>query len=525
MDANEALVVTATMIPLPRNFVEKVALDRANNVIYVDKRSAGDPLLLSWQDRNKSAGLMINIKPCDIDEVIRMREKGFRATSDADDDLAVRNHALAIISKAAQYKASDIHLMMRGKYTEIQFTIDGALRVLTRVTNEEGEAISRAIYQGIAKFREDSYKPLNFQNAQIASDDLPPEIGVNSCRIIRGPSYPQDQGGSFMTIRLQYKTGHTGANPADLEPLQFPRAPEGAFLLPSMGFSPTQIEKMKYLMDSPNGFVIFTGPTGSGKTTSMFEALQESARAKPYRRLVTAEDPIEYPMEWAVQLGISTAKNDRDTGEQFAERVRVMLRMAPNTILIGEMRGPEVVVAALEASVTGHMVWSTLHVTDPFLFVDRLELMDRRRLDRRIFCDHKVIRGVIGQRVMPRLCPHCSKRLVDNENEVAPRIIDALKTWGDISTVRICGDGCSMCGGKGTHGRFAVVEVVVTDAELMSDFIQHGTEIARRNYRKRKDADTSILESCIRHSLSGILDPRLIENYADIIEPKEKVLA
>lgn len=514
----------AALLPLPLSLTDKVAIDRVGKAIYVDRRCAGDPQLLTWQDRNRSAGIPMQIKPCDVDEVAKLRASGMRSDNSDDDELVVRNHALEIIMTSAKYSASDVHIMMRGTYSEIQIVIKGGLRVLKRLTQAEGEAIARAIYQGIAKTRDSSYNELDFQNAQIPGDALPPNIGLSSVRIVRGPSYPQSMNGAFMTMRLQYMTGQAGARQTDLAPLELPRQPEGRLSLLNMGYTEQQVGKLKTLMDAPNGLVIFTGPTGSGKTTTMFEVLQEVARTKPQRRQVTVEDPVEYPMEWAVQMAITGARNDKETGAAFGERVRVALRMAPNIVLLGEVRGPEVAVAALEASVTGHQVWSTMHVTDPFLFVERLELMDRERLDRRVFCDHKIVRGVVAQRLLPKLCPHCSVLLSEKPDSLSQRIIDALTTWGDIDRVRVHGAGCVSCGYDKTQGRFAVAEIVLMDAAVMSDFIHHGSDVARSNHRAKQDSDPSMLESAIMHTLAGTLDPRDVEDWVDLIEPKDKVL-
>jgi general secretion pathway protein E len=514
--------MVAELVALPSSLVERVAIDRVKKLVYVDRRYAGDPLLLTWQDRNKSNGNILILKPVDVDEVAKFRAGGMREAEGVDVDMMVRGHAIEIIRQAAAYGASDIHLMLRGEHTEIQIVVKGGLRVLARKSQAEGEALTRAIYQGIAKTRDASYNTMEFQNAQIPGDALPPDAGLTSIRIVRGPCYPQAQDGAFMTMRLQYCAVQSGTKRRDLPPLALPRQPEGELELVSMGYTAKQVDKLKRLMDAPNGVVIFTGPTGSGKTTAMFEALKDIARAKPQRRLVTVEDPVEYPMDWAVQMAVTGARNDAETGAAFGERIRVALRMAPNIILLGELRGPDVAVAALEAAVTGHQVWTTMHVTDPFLFVERLELMDRTRLERRVFCDHKIVRGVIAQRLLPRLCPNCSTLLSGKPSVLPGRVITALETWGDIDKVRVQGDGCGQCGHDGTLDRFAVAEVLVMDAAVMRDFIKHGSEVARDNYRANPDADPSMLESAITHALSGTVDPRAVEDWVDLIEPKDR---
>lgn len=508
------------LLPVPNEMAEKLAINPVEGNVYVDPGTSSKPLFLTWLDRNKSKGIYLKVVKAEMDEIAAMRTNGLRVNNAVDSDMVVRGQAIDMISQAARYNASDIHIMMRGTHTEIQIVVKGKLRVLARKSQAEGEALVRAIYQGLAQTRDASWNPLDFQNAQISGDVLPVELGLTSLRIIRGPCYPQASDGSFMTLRLQYSSTLAIKRGVNLRALELPRKPAGELQLQCMGFSQKQIAKLKVLMEAPNGVNILTGPTGCGKTTTLFELLQESARNKPHRRQVTAEDPVEYPMEWAVQMAVTDTKSDAETGDAFGERIRTALRMAPHIILLGELRGPTVAVAALEAAVTGHQVWTTLHVTDPFLFVERLELMDTIKLNRRVFCDHKIVRGVIAQRLLPTLCPHCSIALSDRPEALPQRIVSALKTWGDISAVRIKGAGCEHCDEDGTVGRSAVVEVVVSDAALMRDFIEHGSETARRNYRARDDADPSMLASAIEKALTGLVDPIEIEECVDLIEAK-----
>lgn len=497
---------------------DKVAIDTLNKILYVERGMQGDPVLLTCIERNARRGLKYIVKPVDFDEIAALRNQGYRQTniSKEEQEMLNRGEAIDIISTAAKYRASDIHFMNRGQHCEIQIVVKGGLKVLSRKEQQIGEALMRAIYQGLAKVRDSSYQELEFQNAQIPGEILP-NTNLTSVRIVRGPCYPESMGGAFMTMRLQYN----GNKPekAKLPQLEEPRKPDGGFLLGSMGWTRSNIEKIRLLMDSPCGVVIFTGPTGSGKTTSLFEVLQEIARQKPHQRLVTIEDPVEYPMSWAVQMAVTNAKNDEETGTAFGDRVRVSLRMAPNNILLGELRGPDVAVSAIEAAVTGHQVWTTMHVNDPFQFVDRLEIMDSTRLARRVFCDHKTVQGAIGQRLLAKLCRHCSK-LNSEVNVLSDRLVRSLSTWGDVSRVRVKGQGCEKCNFDGTVERFAVAEVIVFDSEVMSDFVEFGSEIARTKYRARPDADPSMLEASINYVLAGAVDPRSVEEKVERIDPK-----
>lgn len=505
----------------PSALSQVVAIDSAMGRIHVEKRLSGDPVLLTWLDRNRRNGHQLSLIPTEVDEISKLRNTGLRIEKPQDIALLVKAEAIETIRQASQYAASDVHLMMRGSHTEIQLVVDGKLFTLRKMSQAEGEALALAVYQGLATTKDASFNPLEFQNAQIAGEDLPNDVAVSCIRIVRGPCYPQAKNGSFMTLRLQYARHHLKANALPMLP--YPKDPEGAFQLIDMGYTTTQVAKLQRLMDAPNGLVVFTGPTGSGKTTAMFEALQEIARVKPYRRLVTAEDPVEYPMEWAVQLPITNAKSNIETAAAFAAMARVMLRMAPNIIQLGELRDAEVAVTALEMAVTGHQVWTTLHVDDPFLLVERLEFMDAIKLNRRVFCDHKIVRGVVAQRLLPKLCPRCSVSMWDAQGNtsVSERVVTALRTWGDLSGVRVpSGSACTYCAGRGSVGRFAVAEIILTTPHLMRDFVESGSEVARHNYRQSADADPTMMEAAIEHILAGRVDPNSVEDKIDLIEPR-----
>lgn len=519
--------------PLPVALVDRIIVDHGNDAVFVDMKTHGNPFFQTWLVHAGHVGFKPDVKVCDMRELLEMKARGIDSRdAEGEADQHVKRDAINLILQAAQYGASDIHMMASPLGTAIQLVIKGELRTLKHLTVIDGKRLIRAIYQGIASSRAGSFNALEFQNAQVSGADLPKDSGVSSIRIVRGPCFPEAEDGEFMTMRLQYSaTNRPRAPETALPPLPYPAPPKGEFALPGMGYEAAQIERIERLLSAPSGIVLFVGPTGSGKTTSMFECLQEIARRRSESRQVTVEDPVEYPMPWAVQLGVSDARNEEETGDAFLDRVRVMLRMAPHIILLGEIRGAEVATAALNAAITGHLAISTMHVNDPFLFVDRLEIMDRDRLHRRVFCDPKIIRGVIAQRLLPHLCPQCSRRA--EPGTLPARIESALASWASAlgvakesirESVRLKGDGCPHCQHSGTTGRFAVAEIVSTTDSLMNDFIEHGTALARQNYRCRPDTDTSMLEKAVHLVLRGIVSPLDVEKYIDIIEVHQKAM-
>lgn len=515
----------------PTNLHNAIAVDHQGSraTVFVSQAYAGDPLFLTWIASNRDRGMAVHVNHIGVEEIAEYRARFGTPVPEADLDLAYRNQAIELLKQAAAYKASDMHIRINGEYGEVQIVVKGELRVLHRLPHQAGETLIRALYQGVARTKGDSLKPTEYQNAQIPGDVFDSDVGVTSIRVVRGPCYPVAEGGQFMTLRLQYQARPTAplggqerpvVARTNLPPLPFPKPPAGELQLRALGYTPAQIEKLDMLMAAPSGLVLFTGPTGSGKTTTMFECLSEIARQRPWDRQVTAEDPVEYPMDWAVQLGFTDSRSDMEAGAAFLESVRVMLRMAPKVILIGEIRGAEVASAAMNAAITGHLAISTLHVDDPYLFVERLEFMDRTRLQREVFCDPKIVRGVIAQRLIPRLCPNCRIPLSDAPGELPARILAGLSAHGPIDRVALRGPGCKHCAGDGTLGRTAIAEVVVMDDVLAADFIKHGTAVARAHYRKRAEADPSMLEAAIAHALAGEVDPRAVEKNIDLILPR-----
>lgn len=507
---------------LSLSLVDKVAIDEDKNIAYTDARTSGHPYFLSWLAKNERHGITVSVETREISQIAALREQGFvqKAIEGDKKDLLVRNYALDLIITASKHGASDIHLMMRGTHTDVQFEIQSKLYHFAALFHNEGLAIARAIFQGLAQTKSAMFEELSYQNAQISGSEFPAQCKLSSCRIFRGPAFSlgADSGG-FMTIRLQYAAGHQQED--GLPQLAHPKIPASRFALQEMGYSAAQIAKLELLMNTPAGAILFTGPTGSGKTTTLFQILEQLARLRPYSRQVCVEDPVENPMPWAVQMVITNAKNDEEVGIEYANLTRGALRMAPKILFLGEIRGPAVGLSVIEAALTGHQVWTTIHTTDPFLAIDRLELMDHVKLNRKRFCDHTIVRGLVAQRLLPQLCEHCKVSLKGNENLLSERQIEALGSHGNLEHVFLHkAGGCERCNFTGSSNRQAIAEVVVCDEELMNDFINQGTLTARKNYRARRGADLPMLDQALLRVFSGVVDPRSVEEAIELILPK-----
>lgn len=526
MHATDA--TTLEMVPIDSDLEDRIAFDRTDNTVYVEPTLHSNPRFLSWVDKNKRRGVSIAIQHRQRSEIAELRQSGMRATRSGEDmdkvDLAedqqTRQRAWSLIDTGAQYFASDIHIQTFGTYTTIEFAVDGECCAYGQEGQAEGIALMRALWQGLAQTKDRSWNDLQHQNAQIPDTHLPENRGLESARIIRGPAYPVAQGGLMMTIRLQYRDSASRIKNTErpqLPPLRRPAVPVGRFDPIAHGFTPTQAAKLDLLLSSPYGVIALVGPTGSGKSTLAVELLKEKKRKRPGGRIVTIEDPVELPLEFALQLPVTDAKNDEERTEKYEILSHASLRMAPTTLFYGEIRSAGVGVAAVQGAHTGHPTLTTAHVSDPFMFVERMEMLDPNRLGRRVICDPEILRGMIAMRLLTLVCESCSIPFHEGKDCLSPRIVTALEKWGSTNRVRLRGKGCPHCNQSGTAGRQMVAEVVLSDDELMADFIEKGVSIARANYRAREDSDASMLETAISRVLHGLVDPRDVEEKVGII--------
>lgn len=509
-----------------------VFLDAYKQIIYIDIAKRDDPdLALFLEQHDRDTGTSWELKLEHYADLQNRRDQERQrahvahptaAKANASDNNA-RSQAFALIRQAAQLGASDLHIHRLKDHTEVRLRIKKNVLVLKDMSIAEGDALLVAIYR-LGSSQDSTFKEGETQDGGISGSELE-GTGLENVRIVRGPSYPAMTGGGHMELRLQYKerAGSNTSSPLGVI-LRKPRTPPGSLMLKEYGFDDAQIDKLLYIASSPSGLLLLTGPTGSGKTTSIFELAKWQARTSPNKRTVTIEQPVEYPMPWAVQLEISNALTGEEAGLQFKENLRYSLRMDPDRLIIGEIRDAEVAITSFDASQTGHSVMSTLHIEDPFDFPLRFQNMNSEKLPFRTTCVSTIIRGIVAQRLLPVLCNHCKQPWSPSDPRMPKLACEALLTWGDAASVfQINHEGCAECSYTGVASVTAVAEVVETDEELMNDFITRGVTPARRRYRSRPDADKPMVERAIAMALEGKVDPQAIISEVERIPFRDKV--
>jgi type II secretory ATPase GspE/PulE/Tfp pilus assembly ATPase PilB-like protein/8-oxo-dGTP pyrophosphatase MutT (NUDIX family) len=359
-----------------------------------------------------------------------------------------------IVSAGIDQGASDIHLEPEEDGIAVRYRIDGLLRHTMILPKAVGiPLVSRIKIMA----RLDIADRLRPQGGHAS-------VGVGIRRIdLRVSTLPASHG-EKVVIRI-------------LDPSAAVRS------LDSLGLDDTNRNRLNQLLDTREGLVLVTGPTGSGKTTTLYAALRQVQRRG--LNIITVEDPVEYRIPGIVQVQIN-----EKAGLSFASALRSILRQDPDVVLIGEIRDRETAAIAIQASLTGHLVFATLHTNDACSSITRLTDLgvDSSRLA-------AALKGVVAQRLIRRLCPDC--RIVANDG-VPAQITSTVSTHLMVYTAV----GCDRCGMSGYRGRIAVSEIVVADSELERGIVA-GASVDVLTAIARRSGCQSLWESGVEHLAAG----------------------
>ena len=268
-----------------------------------------------------------------------------------------------------------------------------------------------------------------------------------------------------------------------------------SYSLKELNFSKNSYELIKKILKHPHGIILLTGPTGSGKTTTLYAFLREINDGK--NNIVTIEDPVEYAMDGVNQLQVNKKAN-----LTFASSLRSILRQDPDVIMVGEIRDEETAQIATRAAITGHLVLSTLHTNDAPGAVIRLVDMGIPP-----YLANDALVAVISQRLVKKLCPHCKKKMLTDKDMMNALNIDTPKYIFKPQ-------GCPYCGNTGYRGRVAVHEIMYLDEELKShiDLKHFDTEALRKI--AIKNGMISLKDACKNYVIDGITS---FDEYLNIL--------
>ncbi|HRH81945.1 MAG TPA: GspE/PulE family protein [Thiobacillaceae bacterium] len=384
---------------------------------------------------------------------------GAWAASQSAEEAPVVRLLTSIFEDALQVRASDIHIEPREDKLQIRFRVDGVLHV----ANEADRKIGPALIQRLKLVAE----------LDIAEKRLPQDgrfvVRLKNRNVdVRLSTIPAQHGESAV---LRLLTHAVQAN------------------LDELGMAPDLLAGFRALVHHPNGLVLVTGPTGSGKTTTLYAALSELN--SPERKLLTVEDPVEYRL-----AGINQVQVNDKIDLTFARSLRAFLRQDPDVILVGEMRDEETTQIALRASLTGHMVLSTLHTNDSPSAAARLLDMGAPP-----YLLAGALHGVLAQRLLRRLCPVCAAPAEPDAHERAWLKNSAGGGLEGASFKR--GRGCSHCNQTGYQGRQGIYELLRIDTELAA-LLNRGDTAAFRAAAQRQLAGHTLNNEAVRLAAAGV---------------------
>ncbi len=324
----------------------------------------------------------------------------------------------SIITQAANMKASDIHIEPFDKIVRIRFRIDGDLKEIMAPSKVTHSAlVTRIKIMG----------KMDIAERRVPQDGRI-ETSVDGKLIDLRISVLPTVYGEKVVIRLLYRD---------------------SILLTKeqLGFTPYNLELFDKIIKAPEGIILVTGPTGSGKSTTLYTVLRELNDIK--KNIITVEDPVEYRLE-----GVNQVQVNHKAGLTFAAGLKSILRQDPDIVMVGEIRDNETVEIATRASITGHLVLSTLHTNDTASSISRLVDMGIEP-----YMVSTAVIGIIAQRLVKRVCPKCAQEHISTPEEMKLLQIDKPVK---LKTVR----GCNNCAGTGYAGRIAIHEVLIMDREI-----------------------------------------------------------
>ncbi|WFR77745.1 ATPase, T2SS/T4P/T4SS family [Janthinobacterium rivuli] len=378
----------------------------------------------------------------------------------------------ALLADAVQNGASDIHFEPEQSFLRIRYRIDGILRQI------------RSLHK--------SYWPAMAVRLKVMSN-----MNIAEARA------PQDGRISikFSGRQIDFRASAQPTTHGENVVLRVLDRQKGIVPLDSLGLAEAELNLLKLMIARPDGVILVTGPTGSGKTTTLYSILNHINTESV--NIMTLEDPVEYPMNMIRQTSVNESVK-----LGFADGIRSMMRQDPDIILVGEIRDRETAEMAFAAAMTGHQVYSTLHTSSAIGSVARL-------LDIGILPDIMAgnIIGIVAQRLVRRLCPHCKETVI--ADAIERRLLGLVPDEAPVSICRAA--GCERCAHQGYKGRLAIMEILKMTAELDELTARRASSRELKN-AARAAGFKGIVDDGMRRVMEGVTTLEEVGRVVDLTE-------
>ena len=409
---------------------------------------------------------------------------------------------VTVISRAAINHVSDIHIVV-AEHTTVMFRTNGLMQTEMEYNKEWGESFVRAAFAS-ADISDANYAQNEYQAAQ--------KLGRTP---LRGSGGRLVLPKNVLGLRLQFNPIAFGSRYVVIRILYADdSASSGEDSIKALGYGKYELDIFRYLRSIPTGIVIVSGPTGSGKSTTLQRNMIAMLQERNYEtNLITVEDPPEYPIPGARQMPVTNASVEEAKDREFTKALSAALRSDPDSLMIGEIRTLSAADLAFRGALSGHNVWSTLHANTAAAVLLRLRDIgvENFKLE-----DPSIMRGMLAQRLFRRLCPHCriqARTQLDN-----PAVQRLREAYGDVGVERayLRGPGCEECDFHGVSGRTAIAEFILPDATFL-DLMLKGESQKAMNYWISDLNGRTLRENAVERLFNGILDIDEVERWTGLI--------
>ncbi len=518
---------------MPANMFRGVSTELAQNmfydpdtkIVYINSAWKRDVEVSSFVGLAKKRGA-VDIEFLESDIFVQQSAVAKIATGETHHS-DLQHEARKLFRRAFDAKSSDIHISDYGTHGVVKFRSLGMMHKVADLPGITAKQLIGVIYGTMSQqCTTSSHTPSVRQDARIARREFLPE-SVHSIRVHTEPiecSQAEGGVGCKMILRLLYdRTKAKG---------------DMASRLKMLGYDDLAVEQFRYLSER-TGLIIIAGPTGHGKSTLLKHVMEAQAHDSPEKSFLSVEDPPEYPLVGIDQIMVNTGSSSTDEAEmkqQYISALAGVLRSDLDSLMIGEIRYPEAATAAIDAALSGHTVWATLHANSAIGIIRRM--MSRLEADGNsdpleFLCDSSVTAGLIYQRLVPVLCPNCKLRIPDVKKEdldvVLPEYVRnrLIRVINDMDNVFVRNrQGCPHCGSYGFVDQTVAAEIIVTD-EAFLQHIRKGNIAAAHEHWITQLKGKSHIQDAIAKIEKGILDPFMTEKRIgvpltyNIVGPKD----
>jgi type II secretory ATPase GspE/PulE/Tfp pilus assembly ATPase PilB-like protein len=447
----------------------RLALLFADGTLLVDSNAPHHPQILALREIARRKGISMSRSHAVPIELIRrlyaaaQQSRPTAAAETTEFGAPMQRVVLNLLQEAAALAASDIHIYVHRHEADIKFRVRGDMRLVRQIDAQSAHELLAAAYN-MADAADATYRLYDFQAARISSHSAPLPKGVQAVRLQLNP---MGMGGRYLVARLLYAQEHWDDNRPTLENLQL---------------HPSQLRALRRMRQVPEGINIISGPTGSGKSTTLKIVLEALYRERAGQiNILTIEDPPEYEILGAAQLPVTNADNQEERGAAYRQAIIAALRSDPDVIMPGEARDREVIGLVFTAAMTGHQVWTSLHANSALAIFDRLR---DQGIEPYKLSDPNLITGLMAQRLVKRLCATCRRPLERDDlarlTARIPRLAEVAEGF-EQALHQVNPAGCADCT-QGYSGRTALAETLCPDQRFLDHMLRGERQQAQQHW-------------------------------------------